>query len=90
MSELFKQAVADTGVPTSQDQLNAQWQTIVAESGSQISNDSAYSPFWRVVSALITKPVLYLVNTVLASAVFGPVVVKNTSNLSPLLVICGS
>ena len=65
MSELFKQAVADTGVPTSQDQLNAQWQTIVAESGSQISNDSAYSPFWRVVTALVTKPVLYLVNTVL-------------------------
>ena len=32
----------------------------------------------------------YLVNTVLASAVFGPAVVKNTSNLSPLLVICGS
>jgi len=83
VSELFKQAVADTGVATTEAQLNAQWQTIVQESGSQISNDSAYSPFWRVVSALVTKPVLFLVNTVLVEKLMPQFFLKTVTG--PLL-----
>lgn len=36
------------------------WESEVAAQGSALSNTSSYSPFWRVVTALVTKPVLWL------------------------------
>nr|WP_243899135.1 baseplate J/gp47 family protein [Pseudomonas otitidis] len=37
------------------------WENEVAAQGSALSNTSAYSPFWRIVTALVTKPVLWLI-----------------------------
>nr|WP_284146371.1 baseplate J/gp47 family protein [Pseudomonas mosselii] len=37
------------------------WESEVAAQGSALSNTSAYSPFWRIVTALVTKPVLWLI-----------------------------
>jgi uncharacterized phage protein gp47/JayE len=57
----FKQALADAGVPTTEAKLRQAWEAEVAAQGSKLSNTSSWSPFWRVVTALITNPVLWLI-----------------------------
>lgn len=65
MSDIdFRQALADAGIPTTQAGLHKAWEAEVAAQGSKLSNTSAYSPFWRVVTALVTKPVLWLIGFV--------------------------
>lgn len=65
----FKQALNDAGIPTTEAGLKAAWEAEVVAQGAKVANTSAYSPFWRVVTALVTKPVLwildFLVSTVL-------------------------
>ena len=56
----FKQALADAGIPTTDAALKAAWEAEVVAQGSKLANTSAYSPFWRVVTALVTKPVLWI------------------------------
>lgn len=56
----FKEALRDAGIPTTEAELKKAWQQQAAEQGSKISNTSAYSPFWRIITALVTKPVLWL------------------------------
>ena len=60
----FKQALADAGIPTTEDGLRKAWEKEVAAQGSKMSNTSAYSPFWRVITALVTKPVMWLISFV--------------------------
>ena len=60
----FKQALADAGIPTTEAALKAAWEAEVVAQGSKLANTSAYSPFWRVVTALVTKPVLWLLTFV--------------------------
>lgn len=57
----FKQALSDAGIPTTEQGLRQAWESEVAAQGSALSNTSAYSPFWRIVTALVTKPVLWLI-----------------------------
>lgn len=57
----FRQALTDAGIPTTEAGLKAAWETEVAAQGSKLSNTSSYSPFWRLVTALVTKPVLWLI-----------------------------
>ena len=64
MSVDFKQALADSGIPTTEAALKAAWESEVTAQGSKLSNTSAYSPFWRVITALVTKPVLWLLTFV--------------------------
>ncbi|MCL8302187.1 baseplate J/gp47 family protein [Pseudomonas mosselii] len=65
----FKQALTDAGIPTTEAGLRQAWEAEVTAQGSKLSNTSAYSPFWRVVTSLITTPVLwilqFLITTVL-------------------------
>ncbi|TVT90823.1 baseplate J/gp47 family protein [Pseudomonas sp. RGB] len=58
----FKQALADAGIPVTEDGLRKAWEKEVAAQGSEMSNTSAYSPFWRVMTALVTKPVMWLIS----------------------------
>lgn len=57
----FGQILRDANIPTDEAALKAQWKLDVANAGSSINNDNKYSPFWRVVSALITQPALWLI-----------------------------
>ncbi|MBL4761398.1 MAG: baseplate J/gp47 family protein [Gammaproteobacteria bacterium] len=57
----FTAIVEEAGIPTTDAGLKAKWENEVAAQGSSINNDSDYSPFWRLVSALITIPVQWLV-----------------------------
>lgn len=58
----FKQALADAGIPVTEEGLRKAWEKEVAAQGSKMSNTSAYSPFWRVMTALVTKPVMWLIS----------------------------
>lgn len=60
----FKKALADSGIPTTEAALKAAWETEVTAQGSKLANTSAYSPFWRVITALVTKPVLWILTFV--------------------------
>ena len=64
MSVDFKQALADSGIPTTEAALKAAWESEVTAQGSKLANTSAYSPFWRVITALVTKPVLWILTFV--------------------------
>ncbi|WP_095051473.1 baseplate J/gp47 family protein [Pseudomonas sp. Irchel s3b2] len=57
----FKQALNDAGIPTTEAKLRQAWESEVAAQGSKLSNTSAWSPFWRVITALVTKPVMWLI-----------------------------
>lgn len=66
----FEAVVKESGMPVTADALRNQFNAIVAEEGI-ITNTSRMSPFWRLITAIVTTPVLWLkdvlVNTVLAS-----------------------
>lgn len=65
MSEVdFKKALADAGIPTTEAALKAAWEAEVTAQGSKLANTSDHSPFWRVVTALVTKPVLWILTFV--------------------------
>lgn len=56
----FKEALREAGIPTTEAELKKAWEKVAAEQGSKISNTSAWSPFWRIITALVTRPVLWL------------------------------
>lgn len=58
----FKQALADAGIPVTEEGLRKAWEKEVTAQGSKLSNTSAYSPFWRVITALVTKPVMWVLS----------------------------
>ncbi|OEC43901.1 hypothetical protein A7D27_08970 [Pseudomonas sp. 1D4] len=74
----FKQALHDAGIPTTEQGLRQAWESEVAAQGSALSNTSAYSPFWRIVTALVTKPVLWLI-TFISGTVLPNFFVKTAS-----------
>lgn len=63
----FTKILEDAGIPTTQEALDAQWKSDVQESGSTISNDSKYSPFWKAITALITKPAFWLIQLMITT-----------------------
>ncbi|MFV7361043.1 baseplate J/gp47 family protein [Citrobacter portucalensis] len=66
----FNEVVKKSGMPTTAEELRTQFNAIAAEEGI-ITNSSRMSPFWRLITAIVTTPVLWLkdvlVNTVLAN-----------------------
>ncbi|KAB2524853.1 hypothetical protein F8N49_12145 [Pseudomonas sp. GXM4] len=65
----FKEALRAAGIPTTEAELVKAWEKEAAAKGCTLTNTSAYSPFWRIISALVTQPVLwvlqFIVDTVL-------------------------
>lgn len=57
----FKKAVSNAGIPVTEDGIKSEFQTIVDASELTITNSSAFSPFWNLVTQLITKPVFWLI-----------------------------
>lgn len=66
----FDEVVKASGMPTTKEALRARFDAIVKEEGL-ITNTSTMSPFWRLITAIVTTPVLWLkdvlVGTVLAN-----------------------
>lgn len=65
----FAKIVEAAGIPTTEDGWKALFKQDVEFEGSIIANDSPYSPFWRVISAIVAKPATWIVNKVLIDAI---------------------
>ncbi|MCP3942098.1 MAG: hypothetical protein GY710_11530, partial [Desulfobacteraceae bacterium] len=62
MTSVYEQMLLDAGIPTTQEGIQGAWDKLNEESDVKIANDSAWSPFWRLISAIVTTPALWLVN----------------------------
>lgn len=60
----FTPILKSAGIPTTQVELETVWRNTVEATGSQINNDNRMSPFWRVLTACVTNPALWLINFV--------------------------
>lgn len=58
----FKQVLQDAGIPTTELELQKQWEDILKEQGFEINNQSPFSPFWRLQTALVGKPAMQLID----------------------------
>lgn len=60
----FEHMLADSGMPVTEQEAKDHWEQKLADSGSTISNASSVSPFWRLISAIVTQPLLWLVHSI--------------------------
>ncbi|MDE8603891.1 baseplate J/gp47 family protein [Marinomonas sp. RSW2] len=63
----FERFFTDQGIPTTEDGMKERFKQIVIDEGSTVSNDSRYSPFWRVVSAIVVTPAMWLLKTLISN-----------------------
>ena len=47
-------------MPTTEAEMQTAWEACNTEAGSPFSNSSEFSPFWRLISAIATKPSQWL------------------------------
>ena len=64
----FTRMLKEAGVPTTEAAMQAEWDAINDAQGSQITNDSAWSPFWRLISAIVTQPCRWLVDLLVTTS----------------------
>lgn len=55
----FEQVLRDSGMPTTEDEIAAEFRTIARDEGL-LTNTSRMSPFWRLIKKIVTTPVLWL------------------------------
>ncbi|EPN2803329.1 baseplate J/gp47 family protein [Serratia marcescens] len=64
----YESILAEQGMPTTEAQVREEFNAIVEQEGL-ITNTSRMSPFWRLISAIVTAPVMWLkdalINTVM-------------------------
>lgn len=65
----FEKLLSEQGTPTSKEGVIELLEADVTAANSIISNNSAMSPFWRLFSACVVTPVLWLIKTLLANHV---------------------
>ena len=65
---LFTQMVAESGMPTTEAEMQKAWAQCNVEAGSPFSNSSTFSPFWRLITAIATKPSLWLLTLLVKHA----------------------
>ncbi|TRP90782.1 hypothetical protein DNP80_23350, partial [Salmonella enterica subsp. enterica serovar Panama] len=65
----FEEVVKASGMPVTEEEIRDRFNTIATEEGI-ITNTSRMSPFWRLVTAIVTAPVMSL-KAVLISTVLG-------------------
>lgn len=66
--KLFENMLREAGVPVSEDEMQARWKQLNEQAGSLITNDSKWSPFWRLISAIVTEPCKQLVSLLVNKA----------------------
>ncbi|MBI9109913.1 baseplate J/gp47 family protein [Maridesulfovibrio ferrireducens] len=58
----YRQMLKDAGVPTTELEMDKVWKDLNIEQGSVIQNDSTWSPFWKLITAIVTTPCKWLVD----------------------------
>ncbi len=61
----FSKMITDAGLPATEAQAREMWDEVAASVDSPYNNSSSYSPFWRAITALVTAPVMWIVNNLL-------------------------
>lgn len=57
----YEAILAEQGMPVTEEQVRNEFNEIVKDAGL-ITNTSRMSPFWRLITAIITRPVIWLKN----------------------------
>jgi uncharacterized phage protein gp47/JayE len=65
---IYTQMLDDAGIPTTEAGIKAEWDAINEAQDLQIANNSAWSPFWRLITAIVTTPALWLVDLLINHA----------------------
>ena len=65
----FTKVVERAGIPTNEDAWMALFRKDLEDQGGIIANDAPYSPFWRVISAIVAKPATWMVNKILIETI---------------------
>lgn len=76
----FKRIVENAGIPTTEEGWKALFKEDVEAEGSIIANDSPFSPFWRVISAIVAKPANWIVNKVLIEKILPNLFLKTATD----------
>lgn len=61
----FKNYVQSKGLAANEAELKAQFEQLADAENLQVNNNESISPFWRVVTALMIKPVLFLIEFII-------------------------
>ncbi|MFT5788012.1 MAG: hypothetical protein ACI8SJ_000107 [Shewanella sp.] len=81
MSEInFKKIVEDAGIPTTEEGWKVLFKQDVEDAGCIIANDSPFSPFWRLITAIISKPATWIVNKVLIEQILPNLFLKTATD----------
>lgn len=80
----FEEVVKTSGMPTTEDEVRTRFNTVVADEGL-ITNTSRMSPFWRLITAIVTAPVMWLKDTLVAVVLPGMFVATATGQMLRLL-----
>lgn len=67
-TELFTAMLREADMPVTTAEMQSRWDALNAEQGSRITNNSAWSPFWRLISAIVTEPARWLVQLMVEHA----------------------
>jgi len=59
--ELFTGMIRESGMPVSDSEMRAEWERLNRDEDSLIRNDSNFSPFWRLITAIVTSPARWLI-----------------------------
>lgn len=63
MSDIdYREMLKGAGVPVTENEMDQIWKDLNTEQGSLIQNDSKWSPFWKLMNAIVTKPCKWLVD----------------------------
>jgi hypothetical protein len=76
----FKKIVEDAGIPTTEDGWKALFKQDVEAEEMLIANDSPFSPFWRLISAIVAKPAAWVVNKVLVEQILPNLFLKTATD----------
>ncbi|KAF1367127.1 baseplate J/gp47 family protein [Yokenella regensburgei] len=80
----FEEVVKASGMPTTEDEVRTRFNAVVADEGL-ITNTSRMSPFWRLITAIVTAPVMWLKDALVAVVMPGMFVATATGQMLRLL-----
>lgn len=61
----FRALAKDAGLPTTEEEIRAEFEKILDDEELVITNNSPFSPLWRFIQAIAVKPVLWLVEFII-------------------------
>jgi hypothetical protein len=61
----FEKILQDAGLPTTEEELTADWQTVLDEQNNPITNNSKWSPFRRLIDAIVVKPAKQILDSII-------------------------